>query len=94
MTGFPADVQNLIDTAIADRARATKGVVAIASANTALDAARKTLADATQVEVDATNAAASSEPAAIAAFTQWLRSEGDAAANGPAPLTDPTLATV
>ena len=64
---------------------------AIANANAALDAARKAVSDATQIEVDAANASAQSEPAAIAAFTDWLRAQGDAAAVAPA--TDPTAPT-
>ncbi|TXI84790.1 MAG: hypothetical protein E6Q40_08830 [Cupriavidus sp.] len=90
---FPAELQSLIDTAVNDRAKAIKGVAEIAKANAALEAARQAVTDATQSETDATAAAAQSEPAAVAAFTQWLRDQATVAANPPAetPTTVPAV---
>lgn len=100
MLTFPADLQNLVDTAISDRARAIKGVVDIAKANSELDAARQKVSDLTQIELDANNAASQSEPAAVNAFTQWLRDQATAAATpvvvdpapAPTPAPDPAPA--
>jgi len=93
MQPLPENLTKLLDVAISDNANAIVGVANIARANAELDVARQKVADMTQAELDATAAAAQSEPAAIAAFKQFLHDQAAAKADSilnPPPVSAPT----